>query len=73
MRLNSLLKLTSFLSLAGLVNCGGYKMSFYGETPNDRPSETAIPACGIDGVDLKTDYFIAMVNFFKIFNFYMYI
>jgi len=60
MRLNSLLKLTSFLSLAGLVNCGGYKMSFYGETPNDRPSETAIPACGIDGVDLKTDYFIAM-------------
>jgi len=59
MRLNTIFKLTSVLGLAGFVKCG-YRTTFFGETAADRPSITAIPACGIDGVDLDTPYFIAM-------------
>jgi len=59
MRLNTIFKLTSLLGLAGLVQCG-HRTTFFGETAADRPSLTAIPACGIDGVDLDTPYFIAM-------------
>ncbi|ORX65442.1 hypothetical protein BCR32DRAFT_272750, partial [Anaeromyces robustus] len=58
MRFNSLFKLTSLLGLVGYVNCGGYRMSFYGLN-NNRPSSSAIPACGLD-CDYTTDYYVAL-------------
>jgi len=58
MHFNTLFKLSSILSLAGLVNCGGYRMSFYGLN-NNRPSSSAIPACGLD-CDYSTDYYVAL-------------
>jgi len=57
MRFNTL-KLTGILSLAGLVSCGGYRMSYYGVS-GDRPSTSAAPACGLDA-DLRTEFFIAL-------------
>ncbi|OUM57139.1 carbohydrate-binding module family 18 protein [Piromyces sp. E2] len=59
MRFNTLLKLSSFLSLANVAYSYSGRMTYYGNS-YDRPSINAIPACGIDGVDLETDYFIAL-------------
>ncbi|OUM58140.1 carbohydrate-binding module family 18 protein [Piromyces sp. E2] len=59
MRFNTLLKLSSFLSLASVAYSFNGRMTYYGDG-YDRPSVSAIPACGIDGVDLKTEYFIAL-------------
>jgi len=61
MRFNTVVKLTSLLSLASVAYCGGSKMTYYGLN-NNRPSVAAPPSCGIDGVDLKTDYYIALVS-----------
>ncbi|ORX56531.1 hypothetical protein BCR36DRAFT_409728 [Piromyces finnis] len=58
MRFDKLVKITSFLSIAGVAYCNK-KMTYYGLN-NNRPSLSAIPSCGIDGVDLKTDYYLAL-------------
>lgn len=59
MHFNSLVKLTSLLSLVSVAYCGSSRVTFYGLN-NNRPSVTAPPSCGIDGVDLKTEYYIAL-------------
>jgi len=58
MRFNTLFKLSSLLTYVGLVYGSGYRMSFYGVNGN-RPSDSAIPACGTDA-HYNTDYYIAL-------------
>jgi len=58
MRFNTLFKLSSLLTFAGFAYGSGYRMSFYGLNGN-RPSDSAIPACGTD-VHYDTDYYIAL-------------
>eukprot|EP00833_Pecoramyces_ruminatium_P014630 jgi/Orpsp1_1/1188662/evm.model.d7180000066355.1 len=58
MRFNTLFKLSSLIGFAGLAYGSGYRMTFYGLNGN-RPSDSAIPACGLD-VDYNTDYYVAL-------------
>jgi len=58
MRFNSIFNLSSLLAFTGLAYGSGYRMSFYGLNGN-RPSDSAIPACGTD-VHYDTDYYIAL-------------
>jgi len=58
MRFNTLFKLSSLLTFAGFAYGSGYRMSFYGVNGN-RPSDSAVPACGTDS-HYNTDYYIAL-------------
>jgi len=58
MRFNTIFNLSSLLAFASLTYGSGYRMSFYGLNGN-RPSDSAIPACGTD-VHYDTDYYIAL-------------
>ncbi|OUM66902.1 hypothetical protein PIROE2DRAFT_5761 [Piromyces sp. E2] len=60
MRFNTLFKLSSLLSLASVAYSYSGRMTYYGDDEYDRPSVDAVPACGVEGVDLETDYFIAL-------------
>jgi len=57
MRFNILVKLTGLLSLASVAIC--QQMTYYGEN-GTRPSTSYPPSCGIKGVNLSTDYYVAL-------------